>query len=398
MGKAAAVPANVVALGLVSLVTDVSSEMITAILPIYLSFGLGLSPLGLGFVDGLYGGISALVRLAGGYLADRFQSRKAMAGLGYGLSALSKLGLLAAGSSVPGIAASIGVDRTGKGLRTAPRDALISLSAPAEALGRAFGVHRAMDTAGAVAGPLVAFAILWTIPGRYDVVFVLSFCIAVAALIVLWAFVRDHREPLPSQDSVSLGAALGLLREPGFRNPCWQASLLGLFSVSDAFVYLLLQRRLEVGIAYFPLFPVATASAYLLLSVPMGRLADRIVRWRVFLAGNLALAGIYSLLLAPLNGFILPVAVLGLHGFFYAATNGVLMAKAAPSLPEDLRSSGLALLQTGTALASLLSSVLFGGVWSAWGPNLALKAFLAGLLLALIPVLAVTVRSRRSRT
>ena len=249
------VPANVIALGAVSLVTDVSSEMITAILPIYLVLGLGLSPLELGFVDGLYGGISMLIRLAGGYLADHFQRRKAIAGFGYGLSAVSKLGLLAAGASVGWIAAFIGLDRTGKGIRTAPRDALISLSTPAESLGRSFGVHRAMDTAGSVAGPLVSFAILWKIPGGYDAVFVVSFCVAMAALVILGAFVRDRHDPLRPHQRVSIGAILGLLREPRFRCLCLLATLLGLVTLSDAFVYLLLQRRLDVAITYFSAVP-----------------------------------------------------------------------------------------------------------------------------------------------
>src|SRR4051794_38684505 len=162
---------NVVALGLVSLVTDISSEMVTSVLPVYLVFGLGVSLTTLGFVDGLYAGVTVVVSLLGAHFADRSQNRKAVAGVGYGLSAVSKLGLLAVGASVGGIAAVIGADRTGKGLRTAPRDALISLSSPPDSLGRAFGVHRAMDTAGALCGPLLAFVILWRVAQDYDAVF-----------------------------------------------------------------------------------------------------------------------------------------------------------------------------------------------------------------------------------
>src|SRR5689334_21131653 len=125
----AGVPANVKALGAVSLVTDVSSEMVTAVLPLYLVIGLRLGPLAYGAVDGIYTGATALLRLLGGYLADRIRRRKLVAGSGYAISAVAKLGLLAAGGSTPAIGAVIAADRAGKGLRTAPRDALITLSA-----------------------------------------------------------------------------------------------------------------------------------------------------------------------------------------------------------------------------------------------------------------------------
>jgi MFS family permease len=386
------IPANVIALGMVSLVTDISSEMVTAILPVYMAFGLGLSPLGLGFVDGLYGGITALVRLAGGHLADRTQGRKAVAGFGYGISAVCKLGLLHTGASVGWLATVIGLDRTGKGLRTAPRDALTSLSSPPESLGRSFGVHRAMDTAGAVAGPLVAFLILWAVPGGYDAVFVASFFIAMAALVILAGFVRDHREPLPPGRKASLRSAFGLLKESAFRRTCLQATLLGLVTLSDAFVYLLLQRRLDIAVGYFPLLPLGTAVVYLASAVALGRLADRIGRWRMFLYGNLAFIGIYGLLLSPLGGAPLLTCTLALHGLYYAATNGVLMADVSPALPPELRTSGLALVQTGTALAALLSSIGFGAVWSAAGPETALQVFLFGLLLILLPNIVVAWR------
>ena len=153
------VSANVVALGMVSLVTDVSSEMVTAVLPLYLVLGLGLNPLQFGLLDGLYAGATALVRVLGGHLADRWRRLKAVAGFGYGLSAVCKLGLVAAGSSVAAIGVVLAADRTGKGLRTGPRDALISLSSEPGTLGRSFGVHRALDTVGAFLGPLVAMAV-----------------------------------------------------------------------------------------------------------------------------------------------------------------------------------------------------------------------------------------------
>jgi sugar phosphate permease len=182
---------NVIALGSVSLVTDISSEMVTAVLPLYLVLGLQLGPAAYGAVDGLYTGATALLRLAGGYIADRVRHRKAVAGVGYGISAVAKLGLLAAGPHAGAIGGVIAADRAGKGLRTAPRDALITLSTPERHLGRAFGVHRMMDSIGAFAGPLVALLVLALSHQAYDAVFVTSFFIAAFAVGLLVLFVRD---------------------------------------------------------------------------------------------------------------------------------------------------------------------------------------------------------------
>ncbi|MFE2471898.1 MFS transporter [Streptomyces mirabilis] len=428
------------ALGAVSLITDVSSEMVTAVLPLYLVTGLGLSPLGFGLLDGIYNGFSALVRLIGGHLADRGGGRhKWVAGFGYALSAACKPLLLLAHTLTP-IGLILAADRTGKGLRTAPRDALISLSSTPETRGRAFGVHRAMDTAGALFGPLVAFLILRATVDGYDAVFTVSFCVAVVGVLVLVLFVPNsvngaRTKPDPdgartksgpddartksapdgtrtksapdgarspatgaapqaiSGDTTprpTLRAALALLARPDLRRVTLCALLLGLATVSDSFVYLLLQRRLGVPDRWFALLPLGTAAAFLLLAVPLGRLADRVGRWRVFLAGHGALLLAYALLLTSWHGTALPYAVLLLHGCFYAATDGVLMAVASESVPEELRSSGLALVQTGQALARFVCSLGFGAAWTAWGDRTALTA--STVALALCALFALTLR------
>jgi MFS family permease len=390
-GKAR-VPANVYALGSVSLVTDISSEMVTAVLPVYLVFGLGVSLLSVGFVDGLYAGVTVLVSLLAAHVADRTQQRKAVAGVGYGMSAVGKLGLLAVGASVGGIAAVIGVDRAGKGLRTAPRDALISLSTPADSLGRSFGVHRAMDTAGALTGPLLAFVILRSAPQAYDAVFVVSFCVAAAGLVLLLAFVRNRREPLVSHAEVSLRAGLALLGRPMFRRVTILATLLAAVTLSDAFVYLLLQHQLDVALVYFPLLPLGTSAVYMVLAAPAGRLADRWGRWRVFVAGNGAVLAVYAVLLSPIPGVGVLALALALHGVYYAATNGVLMALVAPALPAPLRTSGMAIVQSGTAAAAFVSSVVAGALWSWRGPTFTLWVFLVGFAAALTATLALATR------
>ncbi|MGW4566267.1 MFS transporter [Streptomyces sp. NPDC004561] len=378
--RRAALAPTVLALGTVSLVTDVSSEMVTAVLPLYLVTGLGLSPLGFGLLDGVYNGFSALVRLVGGHLADRGGGRhKWVAGVGYGISAVCKPLLLVAHSLTP-IGLVLAADRTGKGLRTAPRDALISLSSTAESRGRAFGVHRAMDTAGALLGPLVAFLILRATVDGYDAVFTVSFCVAVLGVLVLVLFVPGGRggAPVPAERPGPRRAA-ALLRGRDLRRITVCALLLGLATVSDSFVYLLLQHRLGVPDRWFALLPLGTASSFLLLAVPLGRLADRVGRWTVFLAGHGALLLAYGLLLTSWHGTALPYVVLALHGGFYAATDGVLMAAASDGVPEALRSSGLALVQTGQALARFACSLLFGAAWTVWGDRAALTGAVVAL-------------------
>ena len=360
---------NVFALGAVSLVTDISSEMVTAVLPVYLVIGLHLSPAVYGVVDGAYTGATALLRLAGGYIADRMRRRKFIAGLGYGLSAVAKLGLLAVGIAVVAIGAVIAIDRTGKGLRTAPRDALITLSTPPQLYGRAFGVHRTMDTIGAFAGPLVALGILTSTAQAYDAVFVASFCIAAFGVLVLVLFVRDHRGQQPPKGRVSPSALGGLLRMAPVRRLVLAACLAGMVTIGDGFVYLLLQRHEQLSIGWFPLLAVGTNLSYLLLATPLGILADKIGQLKVVLGGYSALVLVYLLLFGPFGGWPLLVAALGLYGLFYAATDGVLMALAGPVLPGALRTTGIALIQTGQALSYLVSSVLFGLAWTVWGPT-----------------------------
>jgi len=169
---------TVLLLGVTSMLTDISSEMVTTILPLYLVYSLGMSPLQFGVIDGIQQGASSLVRVFGGFFADRRGRYKEVAVVGYGLSAFTRIALLVAGRSWSLIGGVIFLDRTGKGIRTAPRDALISLSTPEEDLGTAFGVHRALDTAGAMIGPVIAFAVLYAAPHGFHSIFVLSFCFA----------------------------------------------------------------------------------------------------------------------------------------------------------------------------------------------------------------------------
>lgn len=373
-------------LGFTSFFTDVSSEMVASILPIYLVVHLRLTPLAFGMIDGLYQGFAAVVRVGGGFAADRWRGHKAIAAAGYGLSAACKIGLLAAGNAWGLLAMVIALDRTGKGIRTAPRDALISLSSPREGLASAFGIHRSLDAAGAMLGPLTAFLLFAFLPGAFDVVFVVSFCLAMIGLGVLLFLVdgSDRRAPNPLAPAPTLREAGSLLWAPELRRLLFAGGILGVATVSDAFVLLTLQRQLEFSTAYFPLLYVAVAGCHCLLAVPAGRRADRLGRWRTFLAGHVLLLMVYAVLVMPGAGPVRLVVALVLFGGYYAMTDGVLTAMASAALPPHLTASGLAVLASVTNVARLLASVLFGAIWTFAGLTNAIVVFAAGLVLAIL--------------
>ena len=388
------VSGNVWALGFTSLFTDVSSEMVATVLPVYLVLYLGLTPFQFGIVDGLYHGVTALLRLASGVAVDRGGRCKEIALAGYGASAVSRLALLAAGASWPLIAGVVAFDRAAKGARTVPRDVLISLSSRPDGLATAFGVHRALDSAGAMLGPLVALAILAALPNAFDVVFVASFSAAVVGLGVLLLFVTNAERPpapAPAPASVTpLAAGRRILEVPGLLRLTVAATMLGAATVSDGFLYLLLQREAGFNPGLFPLLYVGTSGCYLALAVPAGGLADRIGRQRAFLAGYGLLAAAYATTMQSGIGLPGVAACLLLLGAHYALTDGVLMAFASGRLPPQ-RGRGLALLTTAGSLARLLASVVFGALWTRYGAATAVPVFLIALVAAMA-VAAVLLR------
>ncbi|BCW36683.1 MFS transporter [Arthrobacter sp. StoSoilA2] len=389
-------------LGLVSMVTDVSSESVTAILPLYVTGFLGLSTIAFGFIDGINQGASAIVRIAAGWASDRSGHPKRIALAGYGLSMLARIGFLFAGGFWA-IAAIVTGDRIGKGIRTAPRDALITVSAQPEHLARSFGVHRMLDNIGAAAGPMIAFLVLLLIPNGFSTVFVVSLAFAVIGVAVLGLVVPDLRADGLKGIEANSGAeqtassrkkgprlfafSWSHLREPGLGKLLISAGLLGLLTIGDGFIYLVLQDRDSFAVQWFPLLFVGTNIVFLAFAIPLGRLADRVGRVPVFVGGHIALLACYFLAAAPFGGLWSTVGCLILLGGFYAATDGVLAALASQLTPSGKLATGIASAQTVVALSRMTASAGFGVLWYAVGASTAMVA--AGALLACAVVAVV---------
>ena len=374
----------VLSLGLTSLLTDVSSEMVNSLLPAYVVLHLHLSPLQFGVIDGLYNGFAiALLSLAAGFIADRTSRQKEVALAGYSLSGACKLLLLAVGTTYSWILVVVGLDRLGKGIRAAPRDALISLNTPASSFASAFSVHRAMDACGSLLGPVIAFLLLAALPGAFDTVWVASFAFAVLGVAALWLFV-------PKSADAALAAARAAPAWAGLRSRRFMVlagcgALLAMTSISDGFVYLMLQQKTGMGIGYFPLFYVMTATGYMLFSIPAGRLADRTSRAAVLLGGYLMLIALYTVLGSTAQiGMGLMIACLALLGLFYAATEGILMALCSAVIPPERRTAGIAIVATGVGVGKLVSSVTFGALWQSTGVTTSVTVFGAAMGVALL--------------
>lgn len=393
------VSANVVWLGVTSFLTDVSSEMVNAVIPLLLFFSLGFTKLEFGLWNGAYQSIAVVAALSTAWLADRYRRYKEVAGAGYAVSAASRIGLLATRASWLPATLFIYGDRAAKGVRTAPRDALISLSSHPDHLGESFGVHRTLDTAGALGGPILAFFVLSAAPGGYDVVFTTAFWVAVVGVAVFVLFV--HNPPtvisVPSAERhVHRVDVKRLMSLPSYRRVVLSGLLLSTFTIADALVYLTFQQRTSMSLKYFPLLFAGTASVYTLLALPFGRLADRYRPARIFLFGQFLLLIVGLMLLPSDPGPIALVVLVVALGTSYAASDGVLAALTSSLLPSSLRTTGLAVLGSATAIGAFVASILYGALWGWYGAETAVHVFLAGLLVAWLIAFTLLAPLRRS--
>jgi len=372
------VSSTVIAMGIVSMFTDISSESVSAVLPLYITAAMGMSTIAYGFIDGLYQGVSAVVRIGGGWAADRTDRPKWVAFLGYGISALARIWLLFA-TGFGAVTSVVAIDRIGKGIRTAPRDALITASSKPDNLGRSFGVHRMLDTVGAAVGPLLAFVILWLLPNGYRAIFVLSLAFAITGVLILGVIVRNgHPAREAGRAPTRRLWSVKDLKLPGMPRLLVATGALGLITVGDGFIYLVLQARSSFAAEWFPLLYVGTNIVFLALAIPLGRWADRIGRGRVFILGHCALLVAYLVTTIQVGGIGVTLLCLALLGAFYAATDGVLSALTAQLTPPEGVASGIAATQTVTAVARLIASTGFGVLWFALGRQHAME-LVAGL-------------------
>ena len=383
-----AVPRTVWALGAVSLCMDLSSEMVHGLLPLFLTGVLGAGMVAVGIVEGIAEATAAVVKVFSGALSDRLARRKPLVVLGYALAALSKP-LFPLASSVPLVLFARFADRIGKGIRGAPRDALIADVTPPELRGTAYGLRQALDTVGAVLGPLAAVGLMLALADDIRRVLWVAVVPALAAVAVLVLFVREpQRDRQPGRTVNPLArAALGSL---GTR--CWAIVALGavltLARFSEAFL-LLRAQELGVALALVPLVLVVMNVVYTAVSYPAGVAADHGHR-RALLVWGLA-----ALIAADLTiGAFASVAALGagivLWGVHMGLTQGLLSTLVADAAPPDLRGTAFGVFHLISGAALLAASVLAGWLWTAYGAGatfFAGAAFcavaLAGLLIAL---------------
>jgi len=367
---------NVVILGWVSFFSDLSSEMIYPLLPLFLTAVLGAPASVIGLIEGVAESTASLLKVVSGWLSDRLGRRKALVVSGYGLSNLVKP-LFALTTTWPQVLVIRFTDRVGKGVRTSPRDAIIADSTSQAVRGSSFGFQRAMDTAGAVGGPLMTFAILAMRPTDYRLVFLLAFVPGLIAVALVALLVRERGAMEP------LGASLPRLSlasfDQRFRLFLLAVLVFTLGTPSNAF---LLLRAQDVGIAT-TLIPVLWGAFNLIYAVsawPAGALSDRLGRKALIIGGYLLFAAVFV-------GFALAGAawqvwlLFAAYGLYYGVTDGVQRAYAADLSPAQLRGTAYGLYHTLTGLALFPASVVAGLLWQSLGPA---APFLYGAALALV--------------
>ena len=350
---------NVRAMGWVSFVADLSSEIVYPLFPLFVTGVLGAPVAVLGFIEGVAEATATVLRYPFGRLSDRLGRRRPFILVGYGLSGLGKLLIAVAGVWGVALAGRV-VDRTGKGIRTAPRDALIGAGTEPGRQGLAFGLHRTMDTMGAALGPLIALACLeFGVPLRW--VLALAVVPALLSVVVILLFVHERRQPPPAT-----GVRLRLPASPAYR---WLLAGSLLFAAGNSTDMFLLLKAQDVGmgVSAVILVYVLYNLVYAAVSLPFGGLSDRVGQLPLVLGGYLVFAAVY--LGFAVAGSWPAVAVLfAAYGVYIAATEGTSKALISRATPLTERAGAIGLQATLTGLASLVASSLGGVLWSAVGP------------------------------
>ncbi|MBV9923443.1 MAG: MFS transporter [Acidobacteria bacterium] len=378
-------PRNVVAIGLVSLLNDASSEIIYPMLPAFLALALGASPKAIGVIEGVAESVSSLLKLLSGYFSDRTGRRKGPVVFGYGLASIMRP-LLALTTTWYQVLAVRFTDRVGKGLRSAPRDAMIADAAPPSEWGLAFGFHRAMDHGGAVLGPLIGLALLWLVAADpltpsavdYKTIFLFASVPALLAMLVLIFAVRETHAGAKKDEKAGTRAAPAggrvRLTLRGFdANFKWFLVLVALFTLSNSTDAFLIRRAQMSG--------VSTGQGTLLLwsalhlskvvsSVVGGDLSDRLGRKTLIVAGWLLYAAVYlgfAYVSEPVGAWTLFLV----YGVYFGLAEGAEKALVADLVRPEQRGTAYGLYNLAFGITVLPASLLMGALWEAWSPEMA---------------------------
>ena len=359
---------NVFFLGLVSFFNDISNQMVQSVMPVFLTTGLGASAVFVGVLEGVADALASVLKVLSGWYSDRIGKRKIPTVAGYALS-LGVRPLLALASSFSQVFSLRIIDRIGKGVRDAPRDALISESIEPREYGKSFGLQRAFDALGTMIGPLLAFLFLPLLNNSYRSLFIVAFVIGLGAL-ASFIFVKDVRSPNVAKSS-----------PPKPDTKLFKTNKRFIFIVGSIFVFgmgtlpiiLLLLKAQEVGISSgsLPLVYFIYNLSFVASAVPLGKLADRIGEGKV-IAGGFAAALLAYLGLAGTSDIVLTILLFALLGLYSAATDGVERAFASKHLSRDILASGLGFMNMAIGFSSLVAGVVGGLLWTRFGSAVAL--------------------------
>src|SRR5262245_21678862 len=386
MKKAESIPRGVWALGFVSMFMDVSSEVIHSLLPIFLLSVLQTSVTAIGFLEGVAEGAVLVTKMFSGTLSDWLGKRKGLTLLGYGLAAATKPLFAIAGSYAMVFAARL-LDRVGKGIRGAPRDAMVADLAPPELRGASYGLRQTLDTVGALMGPLLATVLMLATGGAFRLVFWAAVAPAIVSVAILAYFVDEPRQTTTGKGRVAIRwSQLG-----EFPTAFWSIVVVGsIFTVarfSEAFLVL---RALDVGVAeaYVPMTMAAMNAAYTVSAYPAGWLSDRLDRCVVVAIGATVLI-CADLVLARTSGVVGLFAGVGLWGLHLGLTQGVFAALVADAAPAHLRGTAFGLFNLVGGIALLVASVVAGRIWDSVGPA---ATFYVGATFAAVALIGLLVQ------
>jgi MFS family permease len=381
------IPAGVWALGFVSMLMDVSSEMIHALLPVYLVTVLGTSMVTVGFIEGIAEATASITKIFSGALSDWLGKRKVLAVIGYGLAALTKP-VFPLAPSVGWLVGARFLDRVGKGIRGAPRDALVADIAPAELRGASFGLRQSLDTTGAFLGPLLAIVLMWWTANHFTAVFWVA---VIPAFLALALIIFAVHEPARSAELRTVRNPISLAEIKCLGAPYWWvvgiATVFTLARFSEAFLILRAQN-VGVPIMLVPAVFVVMNVVYAIAAYPAGAASDRMSRTTLLIFGlALLIAADLALALLPsIAGIAFGVVLWGLHMGF---TQGLLAALVADTSPPELRGTAYGFFNLLGGLAMLAASVIAGSLWDAGGARLTFLAGAGFTLTAMIGLLAI---------